>query len=142
MSSSSPTSQKRCPFANFSPNTWMHHLFGFAPAPILFRDENGDFKKSLIEDVVGMLSLYEAAHFSIHGEDVLDKAIHFTTYHLKSRLSNLNPTLEPNVIHVLNYPLCRGMPRLQSKYYIPMYLAKASPNDPLLELAIVDFNVV
>ncbi|XP_054817475.1 (-)-germacrene D synthase-like isoform X2 [Prosopis cineraria] len=107
-----------------------------------FKDENGDFKKSMIEDVVGMLSLYEAAHFAIHGEDFLDKALHYSTYNLKSRLSNLSPTLERKVIHALNYPIRRGMPRFESRYYIPMYSSEASPNDPLLELAIIDFNVV
>lgn len=48
-----------------------------------FKDENGEFKKSPVDDIVGMLSLYEASYFGIHGEDVLDKAIHFTVYHLK-----------------------------------------------------------
>ncbi|XP_054817718.1 sesquiterpene synthase-like [Prosopis cineraria] len=235
MSSWTPTSQKRRPIANFSPNIWEYNLFASAPALVLneeldiqqqlqhlknqvrklilnrvedpteklnlidnikrlgvschfeneireiienmhenhppfegkdlhtislwfrllrqegyhvssdvfdqFRDENGDFKKSLIEDVIGMLSLYEAAHFAIQGEDVLDKAIHFTTYHLTLRLSNLNPTLERKVNHALNYSIRRGIPRLESKYYIPMYSLEASQNDPLLELAIVDFNV-
>ncbi|KAF7822739.1 putative terpene synthase 2 [Senna tora] len=42
---------------------FMHHQF---------RDENGDFKRSLTEDMVGMLSLYEAAHLGTH-EDLVTK---------------------------------------------------------------------
>ncbi|KAK4269226.1 hypothetical protein QN277_022412 [Acacia crassicarpa] len=115
-----------------------------APSDIFdqFRDENGDFNNSLAEDVVGMLSLYEAAYFGIHGEDVLDQAIHFTSHHLKSRLSTMNPNLERKVSHALNYPVRKGVPRLESRYYIPMYSAEASPNDPLLELALLDFHIV
>ncbi|XP_028761756.1 (-)-germacrene D synthase-like [Neltuma alba] len=115
-----------------------------APSGIFdqFRDENGDFKKSLVDDEVGMLSLYEAAYFGIHGEDVLDQAIHFTSYHLKSRLGAMSPNLERKVGHALNFPIRKGIPRLESRYYIPMYSAEASPNDALLELAILDFDIV
>ncbi|KAK4286038.1 hypothetical protein QN277_002650 [Acacia crassicarpa] len=115
-----------------------------APSDIFdqFRDENGDFNNSLVEDVVGMLSLYEAAYFGIHGEDALDQAIHFTSRHLKSRLSTMNPNLERKASHALDYPVRKGVPRLEARYYIPMYSAEASPNDPLLELALLDFHIV
>ncbi|KAG4177238.1 hypothetical protein ERO13_A11G285700v2 [Gossypium hirsutum] len=48
-----------------------------------FKDENGNFKESLIGDVKGMLELYEAAHFQLHGENILEEALSFTTFHLK-----------------------------------------------------------
>ncbi|XP_028761757.1 (-)-germacrene D synthase-like [Neltuma alba] len=115
-----------------------------APSDIFdqFMDENGDFKKSLLDDVGRMLSLYEAAHFGIHGEHVLDQAIHFTSYHLKSRLGAMSPNLERKVSRALNFPIRKGIPRLESRYYIPIYSAEASPNDPLLELAVLDFHLV
>ena len=36
-------------------------------------------KANLISDVMGMLSLYEAAHLGIHEEGILDEALAFTT---------------------------------------------------------------
>ncbi|XP_024037583.1 beta-cubebene synthase-like [Citrus clementina] len=42
------------------------------------------FKASLMNDVQGMLNLFEAAYLAIHREDILDEAIVFTTTHLKS----------------------------------------------------------
>ncbi|GAY69480.1 hypothetical protein CUMW_290010, partial [Citrus unshiu] len=52
-----------------------------------FKDDEGKFKESLINDIRGMLSLYEAAYLAIRGEDILDEAIVFTTTHLKSVIS-------------------------------------------------------
>ena len=39
-----------------------------------FKDGKGHFKESLKTDVSGMLSLYEATHLGVHGEDILDEA--------------------------------------------------------------------
>nr|WBW04244.1 terpene synthase [Ficus abelii] len=48
----------------------------FVPADVFnkFKDERGIFKTSLIEDIDGLMGLYEASHLSIDGEDVLDEA--------------------------------------------------------------------
>lgn len=40
-----------------------------------FKDDEGKFKASMINNVRGMLSLYEAAHLAVHGEEILDEAI-------------------------------------------------------------------
>ncbi|KAF7822841.1 putative terpene synthase 2 [Senna tora] len=119
---------------------------GYNASPDIFkelRDENGEFKKSvIIEDVVGMLSLYEASHFRSHGEDILDQALHLTTYQLESRLSEMSPNLREKVGHALKYPIRKSIPRLEARQYIGMYSQETSPNDPLLEFAILDFNVL
>ena len=36
-------------------------------------------QESLNSDVRGMLSLYEATHLRVHGEDILDEALAFCT---------------------------------------------------------------
>ena len=48
-----------------------------------FKDEKGNFKASLISDVIGLLELYEAAHHRAHGENIPEEAFSFTTSHLK-----------------------------------------------------------
>ncbi|KAE7997877.1 hypothetical protein FH972_002473 [Carpinus fangiana] len=58
-----------------------------------FKNNKGNFKESLINDVQGMLSLYEAAHLRGHGEDILDEALVFTAIHLESVASHLSPPL-------------------------------------------------
>ncbi|MBA0819961.1 hypothetical protein Gohar_021438, partial [Gossypium harknessii] len=52
-----------------------------------FKDENGEFK---VSDTKELISLYEASHFRINGELVLDEACAFTTSQLKSMVSRTN----------------------------------------------------
>ncbi|KAL3503373.1 hypothetical protein ACH5RR_037822 [Cinchona calisaya] len=47
-----------------------------------FKNPEGEFKESLVSNVRRMLSLYEAAYFGIHGENVLEEALKFTTNNL------------------------------------------------------------
>ena len=35
-----------------------------------FKDNMGNFKESLINDVKGILSFYEATHMRVHGKDI------------------------------------------------------------------------
>ena len=83
-----------------------------------------------------MLSLYEAAHLGVHGEDILDEAIAFTTAHLQSSMA-------PQVIHALRQPLHKGMPRLEARSFIS-FSQDHEPlhNKALLKLAKLDFNHV
>ncbi|KAK7257311.1 hypothetical protein RIF29_31185 [Crotalaria pallida] len=92
-----------------------------------FRDDKGDFKKSLIGDVLGMLSLYEAAHLVIQGEDILDKALAFTTFHLKLGLSGMSPDHKDKVIHALRWPLRRSIQRLTARWWKNLELAEKLP---------------
>ncbi|KAK9092177.1 hypothetical protein Syun_027088 [Stephania yunnanensis] len=61
----------------------------------IFKDTNSYcFKESLCEDAKGMLSLYEAAHFALEGEDILEEAKAFTTKHLKEHYIKSTPTID------------------------------------------------
>ncbi|KAL9434114.1 hypothetical protein AB3S75_028865 [Citrus x aurantiifolia] len=108
----------------------------------MFKDDKGNFKESLASDALGMLSLYEAAHLGVHGEDILDEAIAFTTTHLKSVATHLSNPLKAQVRHALRQPLHRGLPRLEHRRYISIYQADASHYKALLTLAKLDFNLV
>lgn len=105
-----------------------------------FTNGKRKFKDSLTSDVEGLLSLYEASHVRIHGEDVLDEALEFTTMHLNSMANNLNGLMAQEVNHALNQPLHKGMTRLESRYYISMYEHHPLHNKTLLEFAKLDFN--
>ncbi|KAF3455994.1 hypothetical protein FNV43_RR00637 [Rhamnella rubrinervis] len=47
-----------------------------------FANKEGKFKGEHVNDVEGMLSLYEAAHWRVNGEHLLDEGLSFTTTHL------------------------------------------------------------
>ncbi|KAL6318349.1 hypothetical protein AAG906_039441 [Vitis piasezkii] len=95
-----------------------------------FKDEKGNFKKALVSDVRGMLGLYEAAHLRVHGEDILAKALAFTTTHLKA------------MVESLGYHLAEQVWRLEARWYISVYQDEAFHDKTLLELAKLDFNLV
>ncbi|KAK9137629.1 hypothetical protein Sjap_008223 [Stephania japonica] len=72
-------------------------------------------------DVKGMLSLYEAAHVRFHGEDVLEKALIFTTTNLTSMMKSSTFTCSPigrQVQHSLEQPFHKGIPRLEARRFI------------------------
>lgn len=83
-----------------------------------FKDDEGRFKSSLINDVQGMLSLYEAAYMATRGEDILDEVIAFTTTHLKSLVAqdHVTPRLAEQINHALYRPLRKTLPRLDARY--------------------------
>jgi hypothetical protein len=117
-------------------------LHGDADKFAKFIDSKGKFKESLINDVRGMLSLYEAAHLRVHGEDILDEILVFTTTHLEAVASHLSPPLAAEVSHALKQPIHKGLPRLEARYYFSIYQKEASQNKIILTLAKLDFNIL
>ncbi|KAK4383280.1 Gamma-cadinene synthase [Sesamum angolense] len=98
------------------------------------------FEETLSSDAKGLLSLYEAANMRIHGEDVLEDAVAFTTNQLKRTVQRLEPVLQCQVKRALEQPLHRGVPRVEARYYISFYEMNESKNKILLKLAKLDFN--
>ncbi|WCJ24381.1 Alpha-copaene synthase [Euphorbia peplus] len=107
-----------------------------------FKDSQGKFKKSLIDDVQGMLCLYEASFLSIRGEDILDEAIAFTTTNLQLILPKLTPNVAEDVVHALNRPIRKALPRLEASRFIPIYERDESHNKTFLKFAKLDFNML
>ncbi|KAG6714133.1 hypothetical protein I3842_05G187900 [Carya illinoinensis] len=108
-----------------------------------FKDSEGrNFKESIIHDVRGILSLYEASHMRVHGEDILDEALHFTTTQLESMVSNLNPSVAAQVRRALERPLRKWLPRLEARHYFSTYPETASFNEVVLNFAKLDFNIL
>ncbi|RXI03093.1 hypothetical protein DVH24_003171 [Malus domestica] len=88
-----------------------------------FKDvDDAKFKESLTNDVVGLLSLYQATHLRVHGEDILEEALSSTTTHLESAAHRLSPVpLPKQVMHALYQPLWKGNPRLEARHYFSIY---------------------
>ncbi|XP_061340524.1 (-)-germacrene D synthase-like [Gastrolobium bilobum] len=107
-----------------------------------FKNEEGNFKETITADVEGMLSLYEAAHVRIHGEDILDEALAFTTSHLQFMTTQLSPSLASKVNHALKRPLRKNLPRLVARHYISTYEEDPSHDETLLLFAKLDFNML
>ncbi|KAJ9676254.1 hypothetical protein PVL29_024989 [Vitis rotundifolia] len=107
-----------------------------------FKDEKGSFKEDLISNIQGMLGLYEAAHLRVHGEDILEEALAFTTTHLKAMVESLGYPLAEQVAHALKRPIRKGLERLESRWHISIYQDEAFHDKILLKLAKLDFNLV
>ncbi|KAI6680423.1 hypothetical protein NL676_034304 [Syzygium grande] len=108
-----------------------------------FKDSKGNFSESLVADVQGLLSLFEACHLGFHGDDILNDALAFTITHLESiDKGKASPNLEKQVNHALNQPIHKGIPRLEARRYIPLYQEEPSHIEVLLSLAKLDFNLL
>ncbi|XP_058189911.1 (-)-germacrene D synthase-like [Rhododendron vialii] len=108
-----------------------------------FKDNEGKFKESLIGDVRGLLSLYQASFLSVRQEDILDEAMKFTTTHLNSALPNLsNNPIAAQVVHALYQPIHKGLTRLESRLFISFYQKDDSHNKVLLDFVKLDFNLL
>ncbi|XP_050376031.1 (-)-germacrene D synthase-like isoform X2 [Argentina anserina] len=105
-----------------------------------FKDGDGKFSQSHVGDVLGLLSLYEASQLRIHGEEILDEAVNFSTTHLELAIHGLLPPLSKRVSHALYQPLWKGFPRLEVRHYLSMYEEGESHNETLLTFAKLDFN--
>ncbi|KAF8020114.1 hypothetical protein BT93_G0732 [Corymbia citriodora subsp. variegata] len=106
-------------------------------------DNEGNFSKSLIADVQGLLSLFEACHLGFHGNDILDDALAFTTALLESiDKGKVSHNLEKQVSHALNQPIHKGLPRVEARHFIQFYQEEPMHDEVLLSLAKLDFNFV
>lgn len=93
-----------------------------------------------------MLNLYEATHTKIHGEEILEEALNFTTRHLEkislSSSSSSSSSLMKHVRHALDQPVHKGIPRIEVRHFISFYEEDESSKDyeSVLRLAKLDYN--
>ncbi|KAG5223907.1 terpene synthase [Salix suchowensis] len=106
-----------------------------------FKDTSGEFKKTMINDVKGIL-LYEASFLSVHGEHILDEAHVFTKANVESLAMQSSPRLGDHIRNALICPFNKGLPRIEARKYISFYEEDESHNDTLLKFAKIDFNRV
>ncbi|KAM1373238.1 hypothetical protein ACFX2I_023963 [Malus domestica] len=111
-----------------------------------FRAGNGRFEDSLSKDIEGLLSLYEASHLGMLGEEhVLEEAKSFSAKRLRQLLGTFegeDGLLKQLVQQSMETPLHWRMPRIEARSYIDLYQKDDSRNIDLLELAKLDYNLV
>ncbi|KAI3866644.1 hypothetical protein MKW92_027598 [Papaver armeniacum] len=100
-----------------------------------------------IDDIMGILSLYEASFFAFEGEDILDEAQQFAATHLNEFIRTTNPhsMIRKQVTHALELPLRWRSPRFETSWFLAIYAhtSTAQEMDPLLfEFAKLDFNML
>ncbi|XP_065850659.1 terpene synthase 5-like [Euphorbia lathyris] len=105
-----------------------------------FKDEHGDFKEDIVNDVKGVLCLYEACFLAIHGEDILDEALAFTRKHLEILAENSSHHIQKHIRNSLMYPSHRTIERLDALHYISFYEEDESVDETLLKFAKLDYN--
>ncbi|XP_075080927.1 5-epi-aristolochene synthase-like isoform X1 [Nicotiana tabacum] len=120
------------------------HGFNISPEIFSkFQDENGKFKESLASDVLGLLNLYEASHARTHADDILQDALAFSTIHLEFVAPHLKSPLREQVTHALEQCLHKGVPRVETRFFISsIYEKEQSKNNMLLRFAKLDFNLL
>ncbi|KAI8011499.1 putative terpene synthase 9 [Camellia lanceoleosa] len=107
-----------------------------------FKDGSGRFMDSLREDVTGLVSLYEATHLRMDGEDDFEEAYSFSTKHLNSSFGKMEIELGEQVKQSLEIPLHWRMPRLEARNSIDLCLMEDSKPSVLLKFAKLDYNLV
>ncbi|XP_062109832.1 alpha-humulene synthase-like [Humulus lupulus] len=109
-----------------------------------FKNEDGTFE-SLVTDIPGMLSLYEASYLSFVGENILDEALAFTTKQLELLVANKKThPLSDEISLALKRPIRKTLERLDTRHYISIFENNEAShrNKVLLELAKLDFNLL
>ncbi|KAL9322540.1 hypothetical protein ACSQ67_010593 [Phaseolus vulgaris] len=107
-----------------------------------FLDKSGNFKESITNDIWGMLSMYEASYLGAKGEEVLEKAMDFSTAHLHQSLQHLSPDVGNLVARALTLPRHLRMSRLEARNYIKEYSQVSSHMPYLLEMAKIDYAML
>ncbi|BAS84294.1 Os03g0362500 [Oryza sativa Japonica Group] len=108
-----------------------------------FRDNRGSFRASLSSDTRGLLSLYNAAHMAMPGEEALDDAIAFARHHLiQSVEGKLKSSMAEQVSRAFDIPLPRAPKQLETIRYIAEYEHEPAFDGVALELAKLDFELV
>ncbi|KAI3687963.1 hypothetical protein L1987_81668 [Smallanthus sonchifolius] len=112
-----------------------------------FKDQIQNLKPHLLEDMTGVLNLYEASYHSFEDESILDEIIlddfrDFTTKYLKENQDKIDESMSSLVSHALEVPVHWRVPRIEAKWFIGVYEKRSDMNPTILDLAKLDFDMV
>ncbi|XP_023633210.1 alpha-barbatene synthase isoform X2 [Capsella rubella] len=108
-----------------------------------FKGKDGKFKETLMQDVKGMLSLYEAVHFGTTTDHILDEASSFILSHLESLATggrSCPPHISKLIRNALHIPQHRNNQALVAREYISFYEHVEDRDHTLLRLAKLNFK--
>ncbi|KAG8386207.1 hypothetical protein BUALT_Bualt03G0125000 [Buddleja alternifolia] len=118
-------------------------FFSLAEVFNKFIDRQRKFKNSLTNNIQGILSLYEAAHLGIQGEEPLDEALEFSYSYLESMIqTHMSKSLATQINDALKIPIRKTYVRLGARKFMTIYQDDDSHNELLLKFAKLDFNYV
>lgn len=120
--------------------TWYNFLW-WTDVFNAFKDKT-DHIVSSVEDMKGILSLYEASHLAHQGETLLVKCRNSTSMYLKAFKGSVDNKLAKKVEHALELPMHWRVPRIEALWHLNIYEREEHMNPTLLELAKLDFNMV
>nr|AAG31435.1 limonene synthase [Perilla frutescens var. hirtella] len=114
-----------------------------------FKNDNGEFKRSLSSDTKGLLQLYEASFLLTEGEMTLELAREFATIFLQEKLNDKtiddDDDADTNLIscvrHSLDIPIHWRIQRPNASWWIDAYKRRSHMNPLVLELAKLDLNI-
>lgn len=107
---------------------------------VKFKDEEGNISS---HDVNTLMTLYDAAHLRVHGEDILDNIITFNKSRLRALMkTDLEAELLEEIRVTLETTLFRRVERVEARHFISVYQKKAARDDNILEFAKLDYNLV
>lgn len=107
-----------------------------------FIDHDGKFEENLTNDVEGLLSLYEAVHLRVHGEEILEEALTFTITHLEYALNSSNDSIKVQITETLSQPIHKTATRMGARKYISTYENNDAHDNLILKFAKLDFNML
>ncbi|XP_074270104.1 (3S,6E)-nerolidol synthase 1-like [Silene latifolia] len=82
-----------------------------------FKDKDGNFRQELRKDSKGLMSLYEAYHFRVPGDDILDDIGEFSE-HLLRKMENNEPSKGSIIENTLKNPYHTSLPRFMASDFL------------------------
>ncbi|CAN8252209.1 unnamed protein product [Cochlearia groenlandica] len=124
---------------------WVFRTYGHNMSSDVFKrfqENNGNFKESLVMNVKGMISLYEAAHLWTRTDHILDEALSFASNHLESlhALGTLPSHISRYIQKTLYISQHRNMEILVAVEFIKFYEKEDDHDDMLLKLSKLNFK--
>ncbi|CAH8285692.1 unnamed protein product [Eruca vesicaria subsp. sativa] len=109
-----------------------------------FAKDDGKFGESIMGDTIGILSLYEAAHFGTTTDDIFEEALKFTSSYLESLLEGGTclPHVSKLIRNTLYLPQRWNMEALVAREYISFYEQEEDHDKMLLKLAKLSFKLL
>ncbi|KAF9589565.1 hypothetical protein IFM89_025691 [Coptis chinensis] len=108
----------------------------------IFLDKDGKFRQQLINDLTGMIGLYQASQHLVEGENILDQANAFTRKNLHNALPQLHQSQASLIKDTIEHPYHLTLGRFNIKNCIKSYETEHGTRGLLQECAKMDFNIV